>query len=291
MSDQLKAFIQQHKSEFDDKRPDPKLFDKIISEMDTNSKNNSKKIIFLPIYKKMIAAASIALILCSAIFFYLTKDQNKPDRNEAVVQQLPNLNPEAIEVKSNTQIPSTIQEKQLPVIEPKASYKTHKNNQISQPIVAELNNSKIIYPDQTPTPFQETTPIIDIETVVLNPTINNNTAVQNHNNVAVTQMETEIRIPTQEIAVVDHTVIPESSKNSSNNFIADATNSNSSNPSIRQYLRAKFYNLVSRKASKWTNKALQINTSETEDETTLAIQFKSDKVNFNKSITVPILGQ
>ena len=60
MSDQLKAFIQQHKSEFDDKRPDPNLFDKIISEMDANSHNNSRKIIFLPIYKKMIAAASIA---------------------------------------------------------------------------------------------------------------------------------------------------------------------------------------------------------------------------------------
>ena len=41
MSDQLKAFIQQHKSEFDDKRPDPNLFDKIISEMDANSHNNN----------------------------------------------------------------------------------------------------------------------------------------------------------------------------------------------------------------------------------------------------------
>ena len=47
--------------------------------------------------------------------------------------------------------------------------------------------------------------------------------------------------------------------------------------------------MVSRKASKWTNKALQIKATESEDETNLAIQFKSDKLNFNKSISFPIL--
>ena len=135
MSDQLKAFIQQHKSEFDDKRPDPNLFDKIISEMDANSHNNSRKIIFLPIYKKMIAAASIALILCSAVFLYLTKDQNKTDRNTLVVEQLPTVNRDDVNVESITVTPSIIQEKQVPFIKKfKKSFNTSKYNSSSQPI-------------------------------------------------------------------------------------------------------------------------------------------------------------
>ena len=46
MSDQLKKFIQQHKSEFDNKLPDPMLFDKIMSEMHVVEKKQSNKVVF-----------------------------------------------------------------------------------------------------------------------------------------------------------------------------------------------------------------------------------------------------
>ena len=52
MSDQLKKFIQQHKSEFDNKLPDPMLFDKIMSEIHVVEKKQSNKVVFLPVPSK-----------------------------------------------------------------------------------------------------------------------------------------------------------------------------------------------------------------------------------------------
>ena len=271
MSDQLKAFIQQHKSEFDDKRPDPNLFDKIISEMDANSHNNSRKIIFLPIYKKMIAAASIALILCSAVFLYLTKDQNKTDRNTLVVEQLPTVNRDDVNVESITVTPSIIQEKQVPFIKKfKKSFNTSKYNSSSQPIPYGLSSIEQKIIAQTPALTTVSAPINNTESISLNKPKDFNTPIENNSIIAPNVVSTE---------------------NILTNYSSDATNQTSSNLSIKQYLRAKFYSMVSRKASKWTNKALQIKATESEDETNLAIQFKSDKLNFNKSISFPILEQ
>ncbi|HOJ90613.1 MAG TPA: hypothetical protein PK622_06635 [Saprospiraceae bacterium] len=292
MSDQLKAFIQQHKSEFDDKRPDPNLFDKIISEMDANSHNNSRKIIFLPIYKKMIAAASIALILCSAVFLYLTKDQNKTDRNTLVVEQLPTVNRDDVNVESITVTPSIIQEKQVPFIKKfKKSFNTSKYNSSSQTIPYGLSSIEHNIIVQTPALTTVSAPINNTKSISLNKPKDFNTPIENKPNISNSNNKLESQIPTKEIANIDNSELSKSTENISTNYSSDATNSNSSNPSIRQYLRAKFYSMVSRKASKWTNKALQIKATESEDETNLAIQFKSDKLNFNKSISFPILEQ
>ena len=103
MSDQLKKFIQQHKSEFDNKLPDPMLFDKIMSEIHVVEKKQSNKVVFLPVYKKMVAAASVALVICSATFIYLERDQNKKAQ---LTQSVENLTAKPIEQVVSNEIPS-----------------------------------------------------------------------------------------------------------------------------------------------------------------------------------------
>ena len=291
MSDQLKKFIQQHKSEFDNKLPDPKLFDKIMSEMHVVEKKQSNKVVFLPVYKKMVAAASVALVICSATFIYLERDQNNKSQ---LTQSVENLTAKPIEQVVSNEIQSG---RNLPNVDLIPNVKSEVTITSSKKSVQSLNVKKNLQQSsfivESPVALHATKPNAIVSGLESQPqTQKLETAMPNQSQETTLKIE-EVSTSLNEIAVVESNSnsIKNSIDNRLKNIAPDATNPNSKDLSIGKYVRGKFYRILSKKASKWTNDALHISSSESEDHTKLAIQYKSEKIEFNKSVSIPILGQ
>ena len=136
-----------------------------------------------------------------------------------VVEQLPTVNRDDVNVESITVTPSIIQEKQVPFIKKfKKSFNTSKYNSSSQPIPYGLSSieQKIIV--QTPALTTVSAPINNTESISLNKPKDFNTPIENKPNISNSNYKLESQIPTKEIANIDNSELSKSNENISTNY-------------------------------------------------------------------------
>jgi hypothetical protein len=73
MSNNLEQFIRENKSEFNDERPSPNVWDEIEAAL-PKAQPKAKVVSLGNVYKLMAAAAVVCILLTSAYFIYMRKD-------------------------------------------------------------------------------------------------------------------------------------------------------------------------------------------------------------------------
>lgn len=289
MSDHLKEFIQQHRTEFDIKHPDPKNFDAIMSKLNTKQSNN--KLVFLPIYTKMIAAASIALFVTIGAVIYLNKTNSNTNNDSAIITTTNYIIPAQISDNSSHELNNTttrdenennanvknnapiVKKQKLTITSKKIKKAQETTNELSiaepQEIVA--NHHPIINTTQQQT-------IIASEEIATNTKSNISTEnkIENESssiiNQEVIKSSLELKTTTSPSIVIDN--------NSEENTMTQKTTH------WKQLLRKIFFKTLQTKASQWTGDIVQISTDPSKHNTQVAIQYKSENLEINKHFTV-----
>lgn len=268
MSDQLKKYLQQSKDQLNQAEPPADLFDQIYAEYNQTAKPISLKLVLRKV--SMWAAAAVFLIICGTLLWMQPTKSNLETASVQTAQQ----HSEAPVIANNTH----------------EEYSSSSLNH-SQSVLPTLKNNNLAK-HKLPAPDKK---------------INTNEYPKNQDNlvttipadvvVANTEESSNISLPKQE-DVADVTMLPVENRSvelEPANEIKSPISS-SSNQALTQYstneqqldhkIRKGLFGLLSKKTQQWSNKKIQIQEKEINDNSYLALQIKSGDFEFNKSLRI-----
>ena len=110
MSNHLEKFIQEHRDEFDDQLPDPKILERIHERMRPPEQKENAKVISINFRKLLSAAAAVILLMAVGAFYLLNRKKPAPaqvavsNHLPARVRNTPTTLQAAPEIKAGQQI-------------------------------------------------------------------------------------------------------------------------------------------------------------------------------------------
>lgn len=289
MSDHLKKFIQQSRSKFEIEKPRADLFDKILIQV-----NKPHKKEFNLDFKWAAIAATIALLIISSLIFY-NGDINK-NKNDltTTVKPIPqnhnNNNPSSLEKVTIKQLPE-IKNDHL-VLNNSLSGKEINNNFSKHFVNVKSSPNQVQFSES----FNEKTPIQNPEpkTEIIKPAW---PAENSMDPLSIAENGIENEISPERVIV---STMPEGGKMDQipNGFQKQKSHQNATeienntivseqteeSQSLKSAIKKGFFNLLSRKAKKWSGNTLSIENVEINEHPVLAVHFKNEKFEISKQI-------
>jgi len=268
MADQMKKFLQDHRSELDHSELPVDLFDKVMTgtlQKNTNlSSSRNRQLQFV-----WRIAASIMLLIVAIKLLTVTDKHN---------QQFANTN-QQIEITPKNDEPS------LPVMAKSIPNEiTAFNQTIQKPLNAakkHRNLTKNIISRSAFRSFEETITSSEIRNTQITdaessdghnqffPNEENSTNQQVYS--AATVLKPEVQSPV--VASTNGPVVTEVFKNTENQYLG-------------QKVKKGIFAFLSKKSRKWTNNTLSIDPVETNQKTYLALNFNNKNLSFNRSLKI-----
>lgn len=268
MADQMKKFLQDHRSELDHAEMPIDIFDKVMEVSIHNKVNvlSSNKNIFQVVWR---IAASVMLLIVAIKFLTIT---DKNNQQFAVHNQQTEFIPQKVDVAvtaMNMDSANGLISHNSAIQQPLS---IHKKLRLSTKNVS--THSKFHSSEETVKPSEiRNTQITDVESTLANnhfiPIEVNLTNQQVNNVTAVRQSEVESPV----VAYTSGPLITEVSKNTEDQYLGHK-------------VRKGLFAFLSKKSRKWTNNALSIDPIETNKKTYLAFNFNNKNLSFNRSLRI-----
>lgn len=268
MADQMKKFLQDHRSELDHSELPVDLFDKVMTgsvQKKTNlSSSRNRQLQFV-----WRIAASVMLLIVAIKLLTITDKHNEQfaKTNQQIEIAPKNHEPSLPEVAKNT--PNEIIALDQTIQKPLHADKKHRHT------------TKNIVSRSAFRSFEETitsseirnTQITDAESADVHkqfvPNEENLTNQQVYSTAAVLKSDVESPV----VASTNAPVVTEVFKNTENQYLG-------------QKVKKGIFAFLSKKSRKWTNNTLSIDPVETNQKTYLALNFNNKNLSFNRSLKI-----
>ncbi len=295
MSDPLKKYIQQAKHQLDAKQPDPDLFDKIMSQLNEDaSKKEGIKIKIGRYAGWMAIAASFLLLIVSAVFLMNQKDTHiLLSQNTQPISTPSNNDVKAshttADLNQTAEGQATIPTQNLDIkqaVQNKSFLKQHVATKNLASSKSDLNGTKTAESDLSKQVINDQIVATSLPTEAV--AIENKALLPSN---TLSQMDAIVATdPVATSPIQVQSTPAEITKSLSQTESNEIQNSDPSgvgrinDQSIKGVIKKGFFNFLSKKAKQWSGDALQIEEQEKNNQTVLALQFKSEKFEFSKSI-------
>lgn len=281
MSDHLKEYIQKSRQDFDNEIPRPELFGEIMNRLDSRPSVRENRFISFRSYKLAIAASILTTVLLFVAYLSFFKNEN-PVLVQVPVKTPLNYDEKTIPIKPSempanqdesgraamivanpeTPLPNTFK-RQVPkpvfISEPAISYEVH--DTINEHSFVTEENKKPSTNEQ------------ELSSVKAGPGEEPQPAISDASESKMTTTQPEVRSEEKDALVL---AAPEL-KSGEERKAPEAR-------SVGSFLKRSVLRFLSKKTKEWTSNAIDLQTGENDQATALAVNVKTELVEFSKTI-------
>ncbi|MEP7196713.1 MAG: hypothetical protein ABI851_09340 [Saprospiraceae bacterium] len=296
MPDQFKKFLQTHRTELDKHSVPQDLFEKIMDRtfIESESRTSLVKVNFRSILLPLLSIAAVGLILCIA-YFGLRNNESSVVPSVLVIEnnsaKSSNTNLSSKDPTQTSTSEQKNQDEQLSMVKLNNSNITP-HRAVSDASASNLTSPKLINKFNKVSEFDHQSNTVknespELETVaVINMNSDSAIGLQEKNVEKIASVQTNNTEVEQEMTTLPIIEKLDIKTSVSNPKVSSpiANNDERGMHTLDQKIKKGFFSFLSNKSRQWSNNKLAIDPVEQDRSTYLAIAFKNNQLEFNKSL-------